>query len=108
MFVLYNRSLNLNINVFWCETNRSVHVFVLGNIFISRKSVASCDECDEDDGLTTSVVYKIGKLPPQFLCNNFHHLNVLLFLLLIFLNCTQLHGLKSTLYVFPLQVILVM
>ncbi|XP_029993346.1 wee1-like protein kinase [Sphaeramia orbicularis] len=32
------------------------------NIFISRKSVPSCDECDEDDGLTTSVVYKIGDL----------------------------------------------
>lgn len=33
-----------------------------GNIFISRKSVASCDDCEEEDGLTTSVVYKIGKL----------------------------------------------
>ncbi|XP_072242493.1 wee1-like protein kinase isoform X2 [Leuresthes tenuis] len=32
------------------------------NIFISRKSVASCDECDEDDGLMTSVIYKIGDL----------------------------------------------
>ena len=37
-------------------------VFFPGNIFISRKSVASCDECDEDDGLTTSVVYKIGEV----------------------------------------------
>lgn len=36
-----------------------------GNIFISRKSVTSCDEC-EDEGPTTSVVYKIGKHPPQF------------------------------------------
>lgn len=35
-----------------------------GNIFISRKSVPSCDDCEEEeeDGLTTSVVYKIGKL----------------------------------------------
>ncbi|XP_068168552.1 wee1-like protein kinase isoform X1 [Antennarius striatus] len=32
------------------------------NIFISRKSVASCEECDDEDGLTTSVVYKIGDL----------------------------------------------
>lgn len=32
-----------------------------GNIFISRKSISSCDECDEDDGLTTSAVYKIGE-----------------------------------------------
>lgn len=33
-----------------------------GNIFISRKSVPSCDDCEEEDGLTTSVVYKIGTL----------------------------------------------
>ncbi|KAM9310061.1 LOW QUALITY PROTEIN: wee1-like protein kinase [Pholidichthys leucotaenia] len=32
------------------------------NIFISRKSVASCHECDEGDELTTSVIYKIGDL----------------------------------------------
>ncbi|XP_058500872.1 wee1-like protein kinase [Solea solea] len=32
------------------------------NIFISRKSVASCDDCDDDDGPITSVVYKIGDL----------------------------------------------
>lgn len=32
------------------------------NIFISRKSIPSCDECDEDDGVATSVVYKIGDL----------------------------------------------
>ncbi|XP_056137718.1 wee1-like protein kinase [Lampris incognitus] len=31
------------------------------NIFISQRSVASF-ECDEDDGLTTSVIYKIGDL----------------------------------------------
>lgn len=36
-------------------------VFFVGNVFISRKSVASCDECDEEDGLKTSVVYKIGQ-----------------------------------------------
>ncbi|MGH0163010.1 UNVERIFIED_CONTAM: hypothetical protein FKN15_044152 [Acipenser sinensis] len=32
------------------------------NIFISRKTVPSVDECDDDDGLSTSVVYKIGDL----------------------------------------------
>ncbi|KAJ8396728.1 hypothetical protein AAFF_G00015660 [Aldrovandia affinis] len=32
------------------------------NIFISRKSVACVDECDDDDGLTTSAVFKIGDL----------------------------------------------
>ncbi|XP_077373283.1 wee1-like protein kinase [Festucalex cinctus] len=33
------------------------------NIFISRKSVSSCDEADDDeDGLNSSVVYKIGDL----------------------------------------------
>ncbi|KAG7221147.1 hypothetical protein INR49_017525 [Caranx melampygus] len=40
------------------------------NIFISRKSVANCDECDEDDGLTTSVVYKIGDLGHVTRMNN--------------------------------------
>ncbi|XP_030587472.1 wee1-like protein kinase [Archocentrus centrarchus] len=40
------------------------------NIFISRKSVASCDECDEDDGLTTSVIYKIGDLGHVTRVNN--------------------------------------
>ncbi|XP_067446658.1 wee1-like protein kinase [Thunnus thynnus] len=40
------------------------------NIFISRKSVASCDECDDDDGLTTSVVYKIGDLGHVTRVNN--------------------------------------
>lgn len=49
-------------NVLWLKTYGDVYVFVPGNIFISRKSVSSCDECDEDEGLTTSVVYKIGKL----------------------------------------------
>lgn len=52
---------------FWSETNSVV--FVQGNIFISRKSVASFDECDEDDGLTTSAVYKIGK---QLLQSSLH------------------------------------
>ncbi|XP_061542657.1 wee1-like protein kinase [Phycodurus eques] len=32
------------------------------NIFISKKSVSSSHECDEDDALTSSVVYKIGDL----------------------------------------------
>ncbi|KAJ8271500.1 hypothetical protein COCON_G00103590 [Conger conger] len=32
------------------------------NIFISRKTVSFVDECDEDEGLTRSVVYKIGDL----------------------------------------------
>ncbi|XP_066556945.1 wee1-like protein kinase [Amia ocellicauda] len=32
------------------------------NIFISRKTVPCVDECDDDDGLSTSVVYKIGDL----------------------------------------------
>ncbi|KAK6472869.1 wee1-like protein kinase 1-A [Huso huso] len=32
------------------------------NIFISRKTVPSVDECDDDDGLSTSVIYKIGDL----------------------------------------------
>lgn len=37
--------------------------FFPGNIFISRKSVSSCDDCEEEeDGLATSVVYKIGAL----------------------------------------------
>uniref|UniRef100_A0A667YY49 Wee1-like protein kinase n=1 Tax=Myripristis murdjan TaxID=586833 RepID=A0A667YY49_9TELE len=42
------------------------------NIFISRKSVASFEECDEeeDDGLTTSVVYKIGDLGHVTRVNN--------------------------------------
>ncbi|CAJ1056151.1 wee1-like protein kinase [Xyrichtys novacula] len=40
------------------------------NIFISRKTVSSCDECDEDEGLTTSVVYKIGDLGHVTRVNN--------------------------------------
>nr|XP_006642673.2 PREDICTED: wee1-like protein kinase [Lepisosteus oculatus] len=32
------------------------------NIFISRKTVPCVDDCDDDDGLSTSVVYKIGDL----------------------------------------------
>ncbi|XP_068579909.1 wee1-like protein kinase [Cebidichthys violaceus] len=40
------------------------------NIFISRKSVSSCDECDDDEGLTTSVVYKIGDLGHVTRVNN--------------------------------------
>uniref|UniRef100_A0A8C3AFW8 Wee1-like protein kinase n=1 Tax=Cyclopterus lumpus TaxID=8103 RepID=A0A8C3AFW8_CYCLU len=40
------------------------------NIFISRKTVASCDECDDDEGLTTSVVYKIGDLGHVTRVNN--------------------------------------
>ncbi|CAK6954529.1 wee1-like protein kinase [Scomber scombrus] len=40
------------------------------NIFISRKSVASCGECDEDEGLTTSVIYKIGDLGHVTRVNN--------------------------------------
>ncbi|XP_067090685.1 wee1-like protein kinase [Osmerus mordax] len=43
------------------------------NIFISRKTIASVDECEEDDngdGLTTSVVYKIGDLGHVTRVNN--------------------------------------
>lgn len=60
--------LSLKLSVDYCQGNPVdreliwVDMFVPGNIFISRKSVASYDECDEDDGLTTSVVYKIGKM----------------------------------------------
>lgn len=38
--------------------------------------MASCDECDDDDGLTTSVVYKIGKMvliSKQQRCVSFLH-----------------------------------
>lgn len=48
-----------------CTWLMLVCISFAGNIFISRKSVTSCDEC-EDEGPTTSVVYKIGKHPPQF------------------------------------------
>ncbi|XP_004069435.1 wee1-like protein kinase [Oryzias latipes] len=40
------------------------------NIFISRKPVASFDECDEVDGLATSVIYKIGDLGHVTTANN--------------------------------------
>ncbi|XP_028304618.1 wee1-like protein kinase [Gouania willdenowi] len=40
------------------------------NIFISRKSVPNCDECNEDDELTTSIVYKIGDLGHVTRVNN--------------------------------------
>lgn len=40
------------------------------NIFISHKTVSSCDECDDDEGLTTSVVYKIGDLGHVTRVNN--------------------------------------
>uniref|UniRef100_A0A7N5ZQK5 Wee1-like protein kinase n=1 Tax=Anabas testudineus TaxID=64144 RepID=A0A7N5ZQK5_ANATE len=40
------------------------------NIFISRKSVLSCDECDEEDGRQTSVIYKIGDLGHVTRVNN--------------------------------------
>lgn len=40
------------------------------NIFISRKTVSSCDEFDEEDGLATSVVYKIGDLGHVTRVNN--------------------------------------
>ena len=62
--------------VFWSETNRGIYVLFLGNIFISRKAVASCDDCDDEDGLVTSAVYKIGKMLSQFLYKDFLHLNL--------------------------------
>lgn len=38
-------------------------LFFSGNIFISRKPAPSVEEFeDEEDGPTTSVVYKIGKI----------------------------------------------
>lgn len=40
------------------------------NIFISRKSVLSCEDVDEEDELHTSVVYKIGDLGHVTLVNN--------------------------------------
>ncbi|XP_077567503.1 wee1-like protein kinase [Stigmatopora nigra] len=40
------------------------------NIFISRKSVSSCDEGDDEDLLNTSVVYKIGDLGHVTQANN--------------------------------------
>ena len=50
-------------DILWSETNVNLNVFVLGNIFISRKTVSSCDDCDDEEGMT-SVVYKIGKMLP--------------------------------------------
>ena len=44
-----------------CAWFKSFPSVVPGNIFISRTTVSVVDECDEDDGLTRSVVYKIGK-----------------------------------------------
>ncbi|CAG5957571.1 wee1-like protein kinase [Menidia menidia] len=40
------------------------------NIFISRKTVGSCEELDDDDGPTTSVIYKIGDLGHVTTANN--------------------------------------
>ncbi|XP_036399660.1 wee1-like protein kinase [Megalops cyprinoides] len=40
------------------------------NIFISRKAVSCVDEYDEDEGLTSSVVYKIGDLGHVTRVNN--------------------------------------
>lgn len=40
------------------------------NIFISHKSVSSCEELDEEDGHATSVVYKIGDLGHVTRVNN--------------------------------------
>ncbi|KAK5901765.1 hypothetical protein CesoFtcFv8_007093 [Champsocephalus esox] len=39
------------------------------NIFISRKTVSSCDDCDDEEGMT-SVVYKIGDLGHVTRVNN--------------------------------------
>lgn len=66
---------------FYCEVNRKLFYFgsycicacffiiffKQGNIFISRKSVGSCDEGDDEDGLNTNVVYKIGMIYIQVL-----------------------------------------
>lgn len=40
------------------------------NIFISRKSVSTCEDLDEEDGLPTSIVYKIGDLGHVTRVNN--------------------------------------
>uniref|UniRef100_A0A1A8IS80 Wee1-like protein kinase n=2 Tax=Nothobranchius TaxID=28779 RepID=A0A1A8IS80_NOTKU len=40
------------------------------NIFISRKPVPSCDDVDEEDGVATSVIYKIGDLGHVTRVNN--------------------------------------
>lgn len=65
-FLIFYRKGDENLTLKFPSPKLIEAFFVLGNIFISRKSIVSCEECDEDEGLTPTVIYKIGTLTPKF------------------------------------------